>query len=624
MSRLPNIGGDDGSWGTILNDFLSQCHAADGTLNPQVIGAPQLKQNAVTSAAIAPGAVTGAALASGAITSASLPDGSITTSKLQDGAVTSAKLDKYGQANGVASLDGNAKLPTAQIPDLSSTYLTPAAGTAAFVPRWQPNTAYTLGQQVVSPNNDVVSAITAHTSGTTFTPVNWQLSTTYAPASGSANYAPASLVTTKLDATAAASTYAPLGGNIQATVRKLADDFADVTILVLGDSTAAQTDKWPYVMMPMLQALYPYRTLKQSVWNTTTSAYDAPTTIVTGTGTNNINFYQGAVSGTVYESALATWDKQVAAVQPDLVMVHSGHNYGATAAAGGYPDNTTMDYTFTERATRFVAMVKASCPTADVFLNSQNPYLTTGTRTNLSNIRAQVQRGLCVDLGCGYGPVLEAFLATGNSAAYINSDGLHPNAAGSLLTANTLLQQFHIQPNMPPSPRIISPLLIPTGNFLTNGDLSQFAAPPTLTGWTAQNTTLSKNTSFFESKNGYSLQMVVTGTAGTSMYQIVPQLKRYVGQVVTFAVRLYVPSTSTASAGRLTLSGDGGLVTKSSGTLTNAFNTWVWASVTLRVPLASTYLTAQIIPGGAGTTTDKIYVDRAVLVLGHLLRDIQP
>jgi hypothetical protein len=33
MSRLPNVGGDDNSWGTILNDYLSVSHNSDGTIN---------------------------------------------------------------------------------------------------------------------------------------------------------------------------------------------------------------------------------------------------------------------------------------------------------------------------------------------------------------------------------------------------------------------------------------------------------------------------------------------------------------------------------------------------------------------------------------------------------------
>jgi len=34
MSRLPTPGGDDGSWGSILNDYLSVALNSDGTLKP--------------------------------------------------------------------------------------------------------------------------------------------------------------------------------------------------------------------------------------------------------------------------------------------------------------------------------------------------------------------------------------------------------------------------------------------------------------------------------------------------------------------------------------------------------------------------------------------------------------
>jgi hypothetical protein len=34
MARLPTPGGDDGTWGDVLNDFLSQAHNADGSLKP--------------------------------------------------------------------------------------------------------------------------------------------------------------------------------------------------------------------------------------------------------------------------------------------------------------------------------------------------------------------------------------------------------------------------------------------------------------------------------------------------------------------------------------------------------------------------------------------------------------
>jgi hypothetical protein len=34
MARLPQPGGDDGTWGNVLNDFLTQAHNADGSLKP--------------------------------------------------------------------------------------------------------------------------------------------------------------------------------------------------------------------------------------------------------------------------------------------------------------------------------------------------------------------------------------------------------------------------------------------------------------------------------------------------------------------------------------------------------------------------------------------------------------
>jgi hypothetical protein len=54
-ARLPTVGGDDGNWGQILNDFLSVEHNADGTL----------KDNSVRNSVIADGVVTVSKMSSG-------------------------------------------------------------------------------------------------------------------------------------------------------------------------------------------------------------------------------------------------------------------------------------------------------------------------------------------------------------------------------------------------------------------------------------------------------------------------------------------------------------------------------------------------------------------------------
>jgi peptidoglycan/xylan/chitin deacetylase (PgdA/CDA1 family) len=55
-----------------------------------------------------------------------------------------------------------------------------AAATPTYVPTWTPSTDYALGQQVISPNNDVVSANVAHTSSAAYSTdtAKWDLSTT--------------------------------------------------------------------------------------------------------------------------------------------------------------------------------------------------------------------------------------------------------------------------------------------------------------------------------------------------------------------------------------------------------------------------------------------------------------
>lgn len=62
MARLPTPGSDQGTWGSILNDYLAQVHNTDGSLKNDVVGAAQLQDNSVTSDALAADAVDGSVL----------------------------------------------------------------------------------------------------------------------------------------------------------------------------------------------------------------------------------------------------------------------------------------------------------------------------------------------------------------------------------------------------------------------------------------------------------------------------------------------------------------------------------------------------------------------------------
>ena len=93
MTRLPNPGSDDNTWGDILNDFLQVEHNSDGTLK---------KAGDISSAA---------ANASAALSAA---QAALTTANSAQPA--SAK----GQPSGYASLDNTGKVPASQLPSMSS------------------------------------------------------------------------------------------------------------------------------------------------------------------------------------------------------------------------------------------------------------------------------------------------------------------------------------------------------------------------------------------------------------------------------------------------------------------------------------------------------------------------
>src|SRR4051812_3718389 len=60
MTRLPVPGADDGTWGSVLNDFLAQSHNADGSLKTSAVtaAAPSGTTSSVTSVNGRTGAVT--------------------------------------------------------------------------------------------------------------------------------------------------------------------------------------------------------------------------------------------------------------------------------------------------------------------------------------------------------------------------------------------------------------------------------------------------------------------------------------------------------------------------------------------------------------------------------------
>ena len=120
MARLPQPGADAGNWGDILNEYLLQSHTAGGLLKNGTVGTPQLQSASVTNASLADDTIQEVKLNASVRTKLNavsiIADGAVTTSKLADGSVTQVKLQGAAQANGIATLGSDAKLPDSQLP----------------------------------------------------------------------------------------------------------------------------------------------------------------------------------------------------------------------------------------------------------------------------------------------------------------------------------------------------------------------------------------------------------------------------------------------------------------------------------------------------------------------------
>lgn len=136
MPRLPQPGSDQGTWGEILNEFLSESHNADGSLKPIAQSVVTGLADALNDKADASALATKADLSGGVVPDAQLPSrlsGASLTSSITSGAEAAIN-NLAGQADGLATLDGSGKIPSAQVPTNDVTSVAGKTGTVTLTP----------------------------------------------------------------------------------------------------------------------------------------------------------------------------------------------------------------------------------------------------------------------------------------------------------------------------------------------------------------------------------------------------------------------------------------------------------------------------------------------------------
>lgn len=140
MARLPQPGGDDGNWGDILNDYLSQTLNTDGTLKTGVVSEAKLDANVqsklnASGGSVAWADITGkpAVIAAGADQAAARTAISAGTSNLALGTTGSTALAGDTTAADIGGVTGVGITEVRAITQAAYDALTPKIATTLYV-----------------------------------------------------------------------------------------------------------------------------------------------------------------------------------------------------------------------------------------------------------------------------------------------------------------------------------------------------------------------------------------------------------------------------------------------------------------------------------------------------------
>ncbi len=134
MARLPIPGSDDGTWGTILNNFLDVSHNQDGTLIPSAVANAGAEQTANKGKAGGYASLDASAnvprsqlnnVPAAPVQSVNSQTGTVSLTAGDVGAIPSTDI---GQASGVASLDSTGLIPSTEFGNPLSAPLTDKGG----------------------------------------------------------------------------------------------------------------------------------------------------------------------------------------------------------------------------------------------------------------------------------------------------------------------------------------------------------------------------------------------------------------------------------------------------------------------------------------------------------------
>lgn len=440
-----------------------------------------------------------------------------------------------------------------------------------------------------------------------------------------------------LTLTKAAATYFAPTTAISDFLAKVRSNTNPTSILIIGDSTTAvtgtvdqtgvQVDSWGERFPAAMAAQFPNNPISTRWYNDTSKTYDTAS-VLNSSGTGQIiNLWMGAVPGKDTRYPIQNYTTLIIGTSPDLVLFAHGHNENNIASGANQGTDQKLRDTYIAN----LEQVRSFVGGVPIVLLSQNPapaYI-----PGFSERRADIYRRIAAERGYGFIDICAAFYADGRSitntlvmGAAQDGVGLHPSNAGAQVWLAEVMKHFTVVNRQSQQLRSEEPAFFTTrSNFLTDGIFNSWTGGTTLNSWTPTNLTLSQQSgtaSLLESKS-FSAKLVKTTASSTAklVQTNSMQAKMLAGRDITFAVRLYIPTTGNPqTAGRLSMT-DGTTLTASDET--HPINDqWHWKMITAKLASGMTILTCNIQVDPNGTTSNEIvYVDRATVVLGRYPSD---
>ena len=214
-----------------------------------------------------------------------------------------------------------------------------------------------------------------------------------------------------------------------ASVNRALEGDRPYTISVLGDSTGNYVDEWVHILARHIAAAYG-RTVAVRDWDVEQNAYQVEQEHLYGTGVP-VTVWNASSAGKSAEYSLENYPKMMP--QPtDLTIISHGHNSPNGAAKGVV---RLVDMAYRNTTPGGGVMVVLQNPRTDKFADQ---------RTKVTDQLRQMYSGK-PDTGVVLLDVNSAFTAAPDLPALLRPDGIHPNAAGSQVWADAVVQQLGLR-----------------------------------------------------------------------------------------------------------------------------------------------------------------------------------